>query len=143
MRLITMIEVGLLNRDLVALLSKMGHGDQFLLCDAGFAIPDGLPIVDLSLTVNVPTVDTVLTEILKYFSIEKVIFAQEQLDANPKKLQKLMAILGESIEQETIGHSELKQRSRSVKGVIRTGDFSAYTNLILVSGAGNRWLMEN
>ena len=138
-----MIEVGLLNRDLVALLSKMGHGDQFLLCDAGFAIPDGLPVVDLSLTVNVPTVDTVLTEILKYFSIEKVIFAQEQLDANPKKLQKLMAILGESIEQETIGHSELKQRSRSVKGVIRTGDFSAYTNLILVSGAGNRWLMEN
>ena len=137
-----MIEVGLLNRDLVALLSKMGHGDQFLLCDAGFAIPEGLPVVDLSLTVNVPTVDTVLTEILKYFSVEKVIFAQEQLDANPKKLQKLMVILGESIEQETIGHGELKQRCRSVKGVIRTGDFSAFTNLILVSGAGNRWLME-
>jgi len=137
-----MIEIGLLNRDLVALLSKMGHGDQLLICDAGFAIPEGLPVVDLSLTVNVPTVDTVLTEILKYFSMEKVIFAQEQADANPKKLGKLMAILGESIEQETIGHGELKQRSRSVKGVIRTGDFSAYTNLILVSGAGNRWIME-
>jgi D-ribose pyranase len=137
-----MIEVGLLNRDLAALLSRMGHGDQFLLCDAGFAIPDGLPVVDLSLTVNVPTVDTVLTELLKYFSVEKVIFAQEQRDANPEKLGKLIEILGESIEQETIGHSELKQRSRSVKGVIRTGDFSAYTNLILVSGAGNRWLME-
>jgi D-ribose pyranase len=137
-----MIEVGLLNRDLAALLSRMGHGDQFLLCDAGFAIPDGLPVVDLSLTVNVPTVDTVLTELLKYFSVEKVIFAQEQRDANPEKLGILIEILGESIEQETIGHSELKQRSRSVKGVIRTGDFSAYTNLILVSGAGNRWLME-
>ena len=137
-----MIENGILNRDLAALLSKMGHGDQFLLCVAGFAIPEGLPVVDLSLAVNVPTVDLVLAEILKFFSVEKLIFAQEQKDACPAKLAALIALFDPPIEQQTVSHVDLKQRSRSVKGVVRTGDFSAYTNLILVSGAGKRWIFE-
>lgn len=136
------METGLLNRDLSALLTRMGHGDLFLLCDAGFAIPEGLPVVDVSLAINVPTVDAVLSELLKHFSIEKVLFAQEQRDANPKKLDSLLRQLGSSVQQETISHAELKKIARSVKGVIRTGDFSAYTNLIIVSGAGERWLME-
>ncbi len=137
-----MIETGLLNRDLASLLSRMGHGDQFVLCDAGFAIREGLTVVDISLSPNMPTVDTVLAEILKHFSIEKVVFAREQRDSNPQKLGRLLALLGEKVEQETVSHTELKQRSRSVKGVIRTGDFSAFTNLILVSGPGDRWTME-
>jgi D-ribose pyranase len=137
-----MIEVGLLNRDLATMLSRMGHGDRFLLCDAGFAIPEGLPVVDLSLSMNVPTVFTVLSEILKYFSIEKVIYAQEQKDANPNKLEALLDLLGKEVEQEIVSHMELKKTAGSVKGVIRTGDFSAFTNLILVSGPGERWTFE-
>lgn len=136
------METGILNRDLAALLSRMGHGDLFLICDAGFAIPEGLPVVDVSLAVNVPTVDAVLAEIQKHFSIEKVLFAQEQRDANPQKLDSLLRQLGSSVERETISHAELKNISRSVKGVVRTGDFTAYTNLIFVSGAGERWLIE-
>jgi D-ribose pyranase len=137
-----MIESGFLNRDLATLLSRMGHGDQFVLCDAGFAIPEGLTVVDLSLSVNVPTVDAVLAEIVKHFSIEKVMYSREQRNANPAKLEGLMALLGGTVEQEIISHSELKQRSHTVKGVIRTGAFSAYANLILVSGPGDRWIME-
>jgi D-ribose pyranase len=137
-----MIESGFLNRDLAAMLSTMGHGDSFVLCDAGFAIPDGLPVVDLSLSVNVPTVDAVLAELLRHFSIEKVVYAREQVYANPGKLAGLLRLLGESVGKEIVAHAELKQRARSVKGVIRTGDFSAYTNFILVSGAGDRWIME-
>ena len=137
-----MIEKGLLNRDLSALLSKMGHGDQFLVCDAGFAIPEGLPVVDLSIAENIPTVDLVLTEILRCFSVEKVIFAHEQKDACPTKLERLLALFDQPIERQILSHFELKERSRLVKGVVRTGDFSAFTNLILVSGAGKRWIIE-
>jgi D-ribose pyranase len=43
---------------------------------------------------------------------------------------------------ETIAHTELKQRSRGVKAIIRTGDFTAYSNVLLVSGAGERWYVE-
>jgi D-ribose pyranose/furanose isomerase RbsD len=34
-------------------------------------------------------------------------------------------------------------KAREVKTVIRTGDFTAYSNVIIVSGAGERWKVEN
>jgi D-ribose pyranose/furanose isomerase RbsD len=36
----------------------------------------------------------------------------------------------------------LKLRSHEVKTIVRTGDFTAWGNVMLVSGAGNRWKME-
>jgi len=36
-----------------------------------------------------------------------------------------------------INHDELKQMSKDLKAVIRSGDFTAFGNVILVSGAGN------
>ncbi len=50
--------------------------------------------------------------------------------------RELAAIISEQ------GHQDLKKLSREVKAVIRTGDFTAYGNVILVSGAGVRWYME-
>jgi simple sugar transport system permease protein/D-ribose pyranase len=55
----------------------------------------------------------------------------------PKEVEVIDISLGE-----TIDHSELKRLSKIVKAVIRTGDFTAYGNVILVSGAGNRWYCE-
>ena len=37
---------------------------------------------------------------------------------------------------ETIPYSAFKARSKNAKLVIRTGDFTAYTNVLLVSGGG-------
>lgn len=45
-------------------------------------------------------------------------------------------------EVEVIAHAELKRRSREVKTIVRTGDFTAWGNVLLVSGAGPRWKME-
>ena len=50
---------------------------------------------------------------------------------------------GEGVQVETIDHAVLKEMSKTVKTVIRTGDFTAYGNVILVSGAGKRWFSEN
>ena len=50
---------------------------------------------------------------------------------------------GEEVEVETMPHHELKKLSREVNAMIRTGDFTAYGNVILVSGAGDRWYLEN
>jgi D-ribose pyranose/furanose isomerase RbsD len=43
---------------------------------------------------------------------------------------------------ELVSHPEIKEISKTVKAVIRTGDFTAYANVILVSGAGPRWFCE-
>jgi len=137
-----MIEKGLLNRDLASLLSRMGHRDELIVCDAGFPIPDGVPVVDLSLSENVPLVDTIIVELLKSFSVEKIVVTKEQTDACPAKLKGIVSLFGGKVEVETIAHGDMKARSRVVKGIVRSGDFSAYTNILLVSGAGDRWIVE-
>jgi D-ribose pyranose/furanose isomerase RbsD len=42
----------------------------------------------------------------------------------------------DNLKEEVMKYKEL---SKSVKAVIRTGDFTAYANVLLVSGAGKRW----
>ncbi|MGL4651398.1 MAG: RbsD/FucU domain-containing protein, partial [Caldilineaceae bacterium] len=34
-----MKEIGLINRDLEAVISSLGHMDELIVCDAGFPIP--------------------------------------------------------------------------------------------------------
>jgi D-ribose pyranase len=46
------------------------------------------------------------------------------------------------VEIEAVPHTEFKQRSHLAKTIIRTGDFTAWGNVMLVSGAGKRWKIE-
>jgi D-ribose pyranase len=62
---------------------------------------------------------------------------------NPGHFEKVSRAVGSGVEVETLPHMELKKLSREVKAAIRTGDFTAYGNVILVSGAGDRWYLEN
>lgn len=138
-----MKEVGTLNRGISEILSMMGHTDEMIVCDAGFAIPLGVQTVDISLAENKPTVTELLEELTKSFSVEKLIFANETKEVSPSMFGRIVAMFGDDVPVETIPHEELKQRAKSVKAIIRTGDFTAYTNVLLVSGAGDRWHVEN
>lgn len=137
-----MKEVGILNRGIAKIVSMMGHTDEMIVCDAGFAIPLGVKIVDISLAENKPTVVEVLEELKKFFSVEKLIFADETKEVSPSVFRRIVAVFGDDVPVATIPHEELKQRAKSVKAIIRTGDFTAYTNVLLVSGAGDRWFVE-
>lgn len=137
-----MKEVGIINRDIAAVISEQGHGDLLMVTDAGFAIPSEVEVIDLSLSENVPTVMEVLEELEKYFSVEKMYMSNETSEVNPTHFNKVSRVFGEGVEIVTLPHNELKLLSREVKATIRTGDFTAYGNVILVSGAGDRWYME-
>jgi D-ribose pyranase len=138
-----MKEVGILNRGLSRILSEQGHGDLLMVVDAGFAIPKGLDVVDLSLKKDVPTVLEVLAELKDYHSVEKLIMANETKNISPTLFKNISQAFGDDIEVELLEHTALKVKSKEVKAVIRTGDFTAYGNVILVSGAGDRWYLEN
>ena len=138
-----MKETGILNRDLAGYLSAQGHGDRMMVCDAGFAIPDSVPVVDLSLKKDFPLIDQVLEELKEHFSVEKIILAEDTKKISPSKSEKVQEILGRDIPVEFIQHSKLKELSRNVKFIIRTGDFTSYSNVLLVSGPGERWYLEN
>ena len=137
-----MQEIGLLNRELARFVSQQGHHDLMMVVDAGFAIPKGLDVVDLSLTINVPTVPEVLAVLRDYYSVEKLILARETRDVSPSLYKIMINAFEENLNIELIDHLALKEKSKQVKLVIRTGDFTAYGNIILVSGAGKRWYLE-
>lgn len=137
-----MKELGILNRDIAVVISEQGHGDLLMVVDAGFAIPRDAEVIDLSLKENVPRVMDVLDELSRYFSVEKIYMSEETREISPSHFKKVSAAFGDLVEVETMAHKDLKEKSREVKAVIRTGDFTAYGNVILVSGAGERWYLE-
>ena len=137
-----MKEIGIVNRHIAAAISEQGHGDLLLVTDAGFAIPKHVEVIDISLAKNVPMVMDLLEELNKFFSVEKMYMSKETEEISPSHFKKVSAAFGENVEVETLPHAEMKKLSREVKAAIRTGDFTAYGNVILVSGAGDRWLCE-
>ncbi len=137
-----MLEVGFINGKIAGLLAGLGHGDQIMIADAGFATPRGAEVIDLAWAQNQPKVLELMSELLKYFSVEKIVTARETSDHNPSFYQQLSSLLDRGAEREIIPHVELKKRSEQVKAIIRTGDFTAYGNVLLVSGAGGRWFRE-
>jgi D-ribose pyranase len=138
-----MNEVGLINRNLAKVVAEQGHQDLLMVVDAGFAIPLGVETIDISLGENKPMVLDVLAELRKFHSVEKMILAKQTKHTNPTLFNKISTIWGNDIDIEVVDHPELKQISKTVKAIVRTGDFTAFGNVILVSGAGDRWFSEN
>lgn len=138
-----MTETGILNREIAAEMAKMGHTDMMLIADAGLAIPNTTKVIDLSLTKDLPTALQVLDEVLKHFSVEKIIYSQATVDVSPTREQAFLERFDDSVEKQVVPHAVLRDElTRKVKFAIRTGDFTANSNLILVSAGGPRWYCE-
>lgn len=137
-----MKEVGIINRGIAKVISEQGHNDYLMVVDAGFAIPTEIEVVDISLGENKPMVLDVLYELKKFFSVEKIILAKQTEKTNPAFFKEVTKVWSENMETELVDHTDLKQMAKNVKAVIRTGDFTAFGNVLLVSGAGDRWYRE-
>ncbi len=138
-----MQETGILNRELAAELAKMGHTDRLLIADAGLAIPHTTKVIDVSLDVNTPTAVEVLQWLVKHFSVEGVILSQATLDVSPTRQKEFMACFPGEMPCQVVPHPEFRdQWTRDVKFAIRTGDFTANSNIILISAGGPRWYCE-
>jgi D-ribose pyranase len=137
-----MKEVGLVNGQIDSALNRQGHMDLMMVVDAGFPCPDNVELIDIALSEGVPTVLDVLTELRKVHSVEKVVMAEDTRQHNPTFFRKAARAFGQGVVVEVISHAELKLRSHEVKTIVRTGDFTAWGNVMLVSGAGTRWKME-
>lgn len=137
-----MRETGIVNRDICDVLSTLGHTDEMIVCDAGFAIPSGVRTVDISYGENKPTVIEVLSELKKHFSVEKLLISRDTKEHVPTRFKELSRIFGDDVAVELVSQDELRARARNVKAVIRTGDFTVFSNVLVVSGGGSRWFVE-
>lgn len=123
----------LLNIALSEVIASLGHGDMLVIGDAGLPIPPETLRIDLALTRNIPSfIDTVRT-VLEEMRVEKVLVARETAQVSPQVLAELQRLLPETPFEE-ISHAELKERCAQARAVVRTGEFTPYANVILVSG---------
>ena len=123
----------LLQSDLSYVIATLGHLDTLVIADAGLPIPDGTVRIDLALTQGVPGAAQTLRVVLDEMKVERVILAEEVKDHNPKFYSDVQELLPD-VPVEFVTHSELKTRTENARAVVRTGEFSPYANVILVSG---------
>jgi D-ribose pyranase len=124
---------GILNAPLNAALGELGHYDTTVICDAGLPIPQDKKRIDLSLTAGIPGFMQVLAAVTEEIDLERVILAEEIKTDNPAMLKAIQKLLN-GVKIEFISHTELKQRVSDAKFVVRTGEVTPFSNIILESG---------
>jgi len=128
-----MKKTGILNKDISEVVASLGHKDTLVIADAGLPIPAETRRVDLALTEGIPSFLDTLRVVLTEMQVEGAIVAEEMLEASPKVYQALKELLGD-VSIETVTHLIFKEQTRSAQAVVRTGEFTPYANVILVSG---------
>jgi len=128
-----MKKTGILNRDLSALVAAMGHYDRLVVSDAGFPIPKGVPCIDLSMGANMPTVLEVLKVIALELEVQEFYFANEILTSTANRSAQIQEIFPNA-KSFPVPHVEFKKLALEARGIVRTGDFLAYGNVLLASG---------
>ncbi|EHJ55817.1 hypothetical protein HMPREF9318_01380 [Streptococcus urinalis FB127-CNA-2] len=125
---------GLLNSQLSKVVDDLGHTDLIAIGDLGLPVPKDIKKIDLALKIGSPSFKEVLEEYLTHVLVEKVYLAEEIKSQNPQQLETIKELLGDTISIEFMTHETLKEKTKEVKAVVRTGEDTAYSNIILQSG---------
>lgn len=136
-----MKKTALINSDISNVVSTMGHTDEITICDAGLPIPSDVKRIDLALTYGVPTFMQTVKMVLSELQIEGVILANEFPEVSPELHAELIAICeeeqaktGKSITISYVSHEALKVQTKRSRAIVRTGECTAYANVIFQSG---------
>lgn len=129
-----MLKTGILHPQLARILAEIRHMDTLVIGDAGLPIPKGVERVDLGWKEGSPAYLDVLEEILKYIVVEKAVFAEEAKAVSPDFHKKALGMLPNGLTVDYVAHCDLKIQSEKAKAIILTGEFTPYTNVILVAG---------
>ncbi|MEG1525585.1 MAG: D-ribose pyranase [Clostridia bacterium] len=123
----------LINSELSAVISRMGHTDSLVIGDCGLPIPNGIQRIDLALVRNQPRFLDTLRAVLTELFVECVVVADELVQGNPMLLEQIKTMLPDA-DIKVVSHEELKKRTESAKAIVRTGECTPYANIILYSG---------
>ena len=121
---------GIINARLAGALAGLGHTDHVMVCDAGLPIPPGPEVVDLAFRYGVPSFEVVLSGLLEELVVEGAT-AAEEAERNPRSYELLTRSLPDL---GFVPHEQLKRMVAGAKLVIRTGEATPYSNVILRCG---------
>ncbi len=129
-----MIKEGIFHPQLLRVLGEIRHKDMLIIADAGLPIPKGVERVDLGWKKGSPEYLEVLEEIVKVLAIDEAIFAEEALEVSKDLHEKALEILPKGLPVSYVPHTQLKEISKDAKAIVLTGEFTGYTNVVLVAG---------
>ena len=129
-----MLKHGILNPHLNSLLARIRHTNALVISDQGFPFWPEVETVDISLVADVPTVLQVIDAIRENFIVGKAYMAEEFLAHNTDdtKAAYTRALDGVPLAFES-HEGAFKPRVPRAIGLIRTGDSTPYSNVILIS----------
>ena len=128
-----MLIEGIINPELLSLIARVRHTNTIVISDAAFPYWPMIETVDLTLIRGIPTIPQVLDALLPNWKCGEIWMAEEFQDTNPQeKLQEFETVC-RGIKRTFEPHDDFKKRVPNAIGLIRTGDTTAYGNMILES----------
>lgn len=123
---------GILHAELARQISLLGHTDTFVIGDCGLPLPRDMPVIDLALADGQIAFEPVLDAVLAEVVVQGHVLAQET-EQSPAHLwfEKRRELLGA---RTTVSHEQLKTLVDGCVFAIRTGERTAYANVILEAG---------
>ena len=124
-----MLTHGILNSQLAAALAKLRHKDQFVISDCGLPVPQG----DLALVFGIPRFSDVLNAIKADLVLESGIMAKEACNKKPEEwVKESLGVPLTYVPHD--GDEGFKALVSQAKFVIRTGETTPYSNVLLRCG---------
>lgn len=125
---------GILNPALNKLITESGHTDFIVITDAGLPIPENVNTrIDLALKQGTPKFLELLDAVLSELIVEKIVLAEEIKTVSPGMHLEILKRF-EGIHVEYIPHVEFKESTKKARGLVRSGEFTPYANVILIAG---------
>ncbi len=131
-----MLQEGILNPAVLDLVARIRHTNTLVICDWAFPFYREIETVDISLTRGIPTVLDVLKLLQPNFKIGHICQAEEFLSTNPQETITAFDECFATFPDATVlrePHLQFKSRVSQAIGLIRTGDSTAYGNIIVES----------
>ncbi|WP_433646851.1 D-ribose pyranase [Kosakonia pseudosacchari] len=130
-----------LNADISSVISRLGHTDSLVVCDAGLPVSRNTQRIDMALTQGVPSFMQVLEVVTAEMQVESAIIASEIKQHNPqlhetllKHIEQLQKHQGNNIDVRYVTHEQFKKHTADSHAVIRSGECSPFANIILCAG---------
>ena len=135
-----MLQKGILNPAVNDLLSRIRHTNTLVIADWAFPYWKEIEVIDLSLTKGIPLITDLLDLLKENFKVGQIWQADEFLTHNSaevistydRKFEGFKALHSE-LQVTRLPHLDFKKMVPAATGLIRTGDPTAYGNIILES----------
>jgi D-ribose pyranase len=121
---------GIINAPLSGHLARLGHTDLVVVADAGLPLPPQVPVVDLAIVFGLPSFVDVLDALLDEIVVEHAWISADADSGPPARW--VDARLDRPAER--VPHADLKAMSGDARLAVRTGEDTAFANVVLRCG---------